>query len=438
MKRSCLARQGREALEQAVDGSLLVANDEVGVHRPITLLSLSLLVGCGGSDANDNNNLPAGDSALVDDTSVLADSADDVASDGSPPGDTATEDAETDAGKDVSVKDTSPPPPTTALLRPDKPMPCADPAVVSENGASKVFYVYCTSMSHVWKTSDWVSFTDERSSVTFTLAGLSDNGKEIGGWWAPGLVYSPALKKYVMWVSVPDAQGTKGADGWDTRSLAVFTAASPTGPWTYDALAIDAKPGEHFIDPFMFIDSDGARYAYWKQYGGGVTSSIMGARVDATWTNLVAGSTMEVMNGYGGPGTWEDNVRENPAVVRDAGGRYHMLFSGGHWFDNSYATAHALSTCGPLCPTTSAGGWRMVDSGDRGILQVVRSIGNPKFAEGGPGGAVFVDDTAKQIIYAAAAKSASGDKTRYLMRDDIQWAKNAPFVDEAGHEPLGY
>ncbi|MGZ3423329.1 MAG: hypothetical protein ACXVEE_36040, partial [Polyangiales bacterium] len=75
--------------------------------------------------------------------------------------------------------------------------------------------------------------------------------------------------------------------------------------------------------------------------------------------------------------------------------------------------------------------------GDRGILQVVRSIGNPKFANGGPGGAVFVDGAATRIVYAAAAKGA-GDKTRYLMLDDIQWAKNAPYVDTAGHEPHGY
>jgi hypothetical protein len=317
-------------------------------------------------------------------------------------------------------------------------MPCADPAVVSEKGAGKVFYVYCTSMSHVWKTSDWYSFSDVRSSVTFNLGGMSANGKEIGGWWAPGIVYSSALDKYVMYVSVPDAGGTKGADGWDTRSLAVLFAKDPEGPWNYDSLAIDAKVGEHFIDPFLFIDGDGLRFVYWKQYGGGVSSSIMGARVDATWTNLVAGTSMEVMNGYGGPGTWEDNVRENPAVFRDSGGKYHMLFSGGHWADDSYATGHALSSCGPLCPASSTGGWHMVDSGDRGILQVVRTAGNKKFGNGGAGGAVFVDGSAKQIIYAAAAKSASGDKTRYLMLDDVKWAKNAPYVDTAGHEPFGY
>jgi hypothetical protein len=393
------------------------------------LASLVLCIGCGGAAADGVSDV--NDAAPIEDTlaSEVVDSTP-VSEDVAP--------AEDSVAPMDAVPDTAKPPapPTTALLRPDKPMPCADPAVVSENDAGKMFYVFCTSMSHVWKTSDWITFADVRSSVSFALGGLSDNGKEIGSWWAPGLVYSAALKKYVMWVSVPDAQGTKGTDGWDTRSIAVLTASSPDGAWSYEGLAIDGAKGEHFIDPFMFIDKDGSRFAYWKQYGGGVSSSIMGARVDATWTKLVAGSSMEVMNGYGGPGTWEDNIRENPAVIRDADGRYHMLFSGGHWFNDTYATAHALSSCGPLCPPSTSGGWHMVDSDDRGILQVVRSTGNTNFTNGGPGGAVFVGDD--RIVYAAAAKSKSGDKTRYLMLDTVKWAKGAPFVDTAGHEPLGY
>ncbi len=406
---------------------------------------LTLLLGCGSSESND-----VGDGGASDDSALLDDVAraetiepSDALVDGAVKDTSTTDATRTDTGvddtaiKDVGV-DSGPPKPTTALLRPSDPMPCADPAVVSEGNLGKVFYVYCTSMSHVWKTTDWASFSDVRASVTFTLAGLSANGKELGSWWAPGVVYAPALKQYVMYVSVPDAQGTKGTDGWDTRSIAVLTAAAPDGPWTYQALALDGTPGEHYIDPFLFLDSDGTRYVYWKQYGGSLTSSIKGARVDGTWTNVVTASSMEVMNGYGGTGTWEDNVRENPAVFRDAGGRHHLIFSGGHWFNDTYATGHALSTCGALCPASSTGGWHMADSGDRGILQVVRTLGNPKFANGGAGGAVFVDDSAMQIVYAAAAKSASGDSARYLMLDDLQWAKNAPFVDTSGHEPRGY
>lgn len=347
-----------------------------------------------------------------------------------------------DAGVDVrTVADTgvAPPTPTSALLLDGRnPMPCADPTVFSARNNNAVYFVYCTSMAHVWRTSDWVSFSDERRVTDFDLTGMSANGREIGSWWAPGVIFVPELDRYVMWVSVPAASATRTMDGWNARAMAVLTATTPTGPWVFREMAQTAGVGEHYIDPYLFRDSDGGRYVYWKQYGGGLSSSIMGARVSADWRSIVAGTRVEIMNGYGGAGTWEDNVRENPAVVRDPGtNRYHMLFSGGHWDDGTYATGHALSTCGPLC-VTDPNGYRIVSSGDRGILQVVRAFGDADFAHGGPGGAEFQDGAARFIVYAAAARSARGDRTRFLMRDRVEWRNNAPFVDTAGHRPLGF
>ncbi|MBL8683995.1 MAG: family 43 glycosylhydrolase [Myxococcales bacterium] len=331
------------------------------------------------------------------------------------------------------------PAPTSALLLNGRdPMPCADPTLFSERNNNAVYFVYCTSMAHVWRTSDWVTFSDERRRTDFDLTGMSANGREIGSWWAPGVIFVPELDRYVMWVSVPAASATRTMDGWNARAMAVLTATTPTGPWVFREMAQTAAVGEHYIDPFLFRDSDGRRFVYWKQYGGGLSSSIMGAQVSADWRSIVAGTRVEIMNGYGGAGTWEDNVRENPAVYRDPGtNRYHMLFSGGHWDDGTYATGHALSTCGPLC-VAAPDGYRMVSSGDRGILQVVRAFGDADFAHGGPGGAEFQDGAARFIVYAAAARSARGDRTRFLMRDRIQWRNNAPFVDTAGHRPLGF
>ncbi len=342
----------------------------------------------------------------------------------------------------TTVRDSGVTPPTTPtsalLLDGADPMPCADPTVFSENDAEATFYVYCTGMSHVWRTSDWVHFSDQRSATRFDLTGLSANGQHIGAWWAPGIAWAPNLNRYVMWVSVPAAAATNGADGWSARAFAVLTSPTPTGVWNYVGMGQTAGAGQHFIDPFLFRDHDGRRYVFWKQYGGGVPSRIMGAQIDATWRSIVAGTRVEIMDGFGGAGTWEDNVRENPAVWYDAGAnRYHMLFSGGHWAEDNYATAHALSTCGPLC-VSGTGNWHMVNSGDRGILQTVRTFNHPSFAFGGPGGAEFQDRTARHIIYAAAARSGRGDHTRYLMRDRVAWQNGAPFVDTAGHNPLGY
>jgi hypothetical protein len=337
-------------------------------------------------------------------------------------------------------RDVPTPPPvspmTGLLLDGTRPMPCADPALFSAANAEGTYYAYCTGMSHVWTTSDWARFDDRRAATRFNLDGMPANGRALGSWWAPGIVYAPDLRRYVMWVSVPDARARHTADGWDTRSLAVLTSATPTGPWDYRNLGLAATAnGQHFIDPFLFRDRDGRRYVFFKRYGGGVSSSIMGAALDATWQHVVAGSQVEVMNGYGGAGTWEDNVRENPAVDYDpATGHHHMLFSGAHWADDSYATGHSLSTCGPLC-VRSGPGWHFVASGDRGIPQVVRANGVAAFRRGGPGGAVFQDDRARFIVYAAAARSAAGDSTRYLMRQAIRWRNDAPYVDTAGHRP---
>ena len=52
-------------------------------------------------------------------------------------------------------------------------------------------------------------------------------------------------------------------------------------------------------------------------------------------------------------------------------------------------------------------------------------------------GAVFQDDAAQELVYAAAAKSADGDSARYLMRDAIRWKNDAPYVDTAHHRPHG-
>lgn len=422
------------------------------------LLMLALSAGCASPPDGRLDAGPRADAGEGSDAGGALDGGEDGSTGADPDGGGAETDAgaaepdvgveASDAGvtgRDAGGRDAGPPPPPTdrwpgtdALLRPSRPMPCADPAVVSEEDAGRVYYVYCTGMGHIWSTSDWVTFRDVEPDTTFDLTGMSANGRRRGAWWAPGVIYSRALGRYVMWVSVPDAGATDGASGWTARSLAVLIAPSPTGPWRFRGLAIDAAANQMFIDPFLFIDAGGARYVYWKQYGGGVSSSIMGARVDAAWTGIVSGSRMEVMDGYGGPGSWEDNVRENPAVWRDGSGRHHMIFSGGHWRDDSYGTAHAISTCGPLCPRSTSGGWHMRDSGDRGIVQVVRAFANRDFSFGGPGGAVFMNDDARDIIYAAAAHSRSGDHTRYLMRDRVSWQNGAPFVDRAGHEPVGY
>lgn len=322
---------------------------------------------------------------------------------------------------------------TTGLLRSDgKALPCADPTVFSKQNLKATYYVYCTSMSHVFRTSDWTTFTDVRDDVSFNNTGLPENGKKIGSWWAPSIVYAPGANRYVMMVSVPDGQGEIVDGRWDTRSIAVFFSSSPTGPWTFQRIALDAAKGDLYIDPELFLSPrDGGHFVYWKQYGKSVNSRIAGSRLSSDWTTL-QGARAELLNGYGGAGSWEDNVRENPAMLYRAGtDTFQLLWSGGHWFDHTYATGHSISDS----PLTGFG-FRV--SGDRGVEQVVQARDlTVKFANGGPGGAVWQDDEGLYIVYAAAAQGRADD-TRYLLRERVTWQNGAPYVDNAKHHPSGF
>src|SRR6185503_19346077 len=185
------------------------------------------------------------------------------------------------------------------------------------------------------------------------------------------------------------------------RSLAVFSGPSPTGPWTFVRYGKRAAAnGEHHIDPGLVTGSGGAHWLYWKSYGGTAQSAINGARLGAEAISI-ADTPVKLFDGY------DMQSWENPKT-----GVWHMLYSGAAWADSSYATGHAFSTCGALCK--SADGWRIASARDRGVAQVMQAKGDATFADGGPGGAAWLGSTGNWIVFAAAARSKQGDKTRYL------------------------
>jgi hypothetical protein len=311
------------------------------------------------------------------------------------------------------------------------PLPCPDPAVFSEKNQGQVHYVYCTGLGRVWRTTDWNTFTDVRPSVSFNVGEMPAASQQLSKWWAPAVAYDAPRDRYILWVSVIDGQNFAK----ETRSLAVFVSDTPTGPWIYRRTEKDATAGgQMYIDPSFFRNSDGTYYLYWKQYGGGLLSSIMGAKLDAYGTNIVDGTEVEIIDGWGAAGAWEGNCRENPTVWQNAStGRWHMLFSGNAWFSGAYATGHAVSSCGPLC------GFTLKPTTDRGIPQVVQTKNLSAFSNGGPGGADWQGTAGTHIVYAAAHRSNQGDETRYLFRERVQWdSGNAPFVNQADHNPYGF
>ena len=307
-----------------------------------------------------------------------------------------------------------------------KPMDCADPAAVESSGT---WYVYCTSMGHLWTTADsFKTFKDEHASLAFATAPASNTEAHSfgghGAWWAPTVVADG--KEFVMWVSV-----TMNAFK-EARSLATFRAPHPQGPWTFTGFAKRAtEEGQMIIDPELFRNSDGRWFVYWKQYGPNLGSSIMGGAVNTGVDRIT--HEIVLLPGYSPNGGWEDNVRENPTVREDAQHHeWHLLYSGNHWATAGYATGHALSTTGPLGP------FRIDDSGDRGIPEVMATRGDArlaaKYAHGGPGGATWLVGAAG-VLYAAASQSNANDSRRYLHRETFTWKGSAPFVDTAHHAP---
>lgn len=312
------------------------------------------------------------------------------------------------------------------------PLACADPTIFSENGRENRWFVFCTGMRHVWTTTDWKSFQNERPSLVFDFGTMPAASKQTDAWWAPTVTYDGAEGRYVLWVSVIDGRSSRG----DTRSLAVFKASAPLGPWSYAGMGHSATAdGQMIIDPMIMPDANGHHYLYWKQYGGGLPSRLMGARLGPLLTRF-DGLPVELLNGFD-TSSWEGNCRENPAVWEDANDRkWHMLYSGAYWAGGGYATGHAVSECGPLC-TDPGRGWRIEASTNRGVPQVVQAKGDANFQFGGPGGAVWGGRRGEWIVYAAAARSAKGDHTRYLLKDNLRWERGAPFVDTAEHRPTG-
>ena len=271
--------------------------------------------GCGGGSFDDDGGLR---DASIDGSGVVDEGM--------------SGDASMDAGVDEPFPDAIE---SALLLNDGQPMPCADPTVVSVRNEGEDFYVFCTGMLRIWHTTDWETFEDVRPTTTFPLTGLGTQAQAINWWWAPSVIYDAGSGSYVMWVSIPSEASTGTAGGTNARSLGVFTADVPTGPWSYEGDAITGAAMQMYIDPFLFRD-------------------------------------------------------------------------------------------------------QMVDSGDRGILQVVRTADLTEFANGGAGGAEFLGARASYLLYAAAPPFESNPATRYLMLDPLSWANGAPFVDTDGHQPTGY
>jgi len=127
---------------------------------------------------------------------------------------------------------------------------------VNERGAYGFFQSLDAAGRPVW-TADLA----ERGGV------LSNPGR----CYRPGVTYNPALRRYLMVMTLPGPRSRDAAGRIDTRfagGLAVYDAPEPWGPWTTAYLAEhwDIGPGDTASFPVKWISADGR--TAWLVFSG--------------------------------------------------------------------------------------------------------------------------------------------------------------------------
>ena len=139
----------------------------------------------------------------------------------------------------------------------------------------------------------------------------------------------------------------------------------PTGPFASPAprpLVCQPELGGS-IDPHPFVDDDGTAYLTWKADGNAIggTSQLFAQRLGHDGLTLEGDAIPLLRN----DAAWETPLIENPALVR-LEGRYVLLYSGGWWESDGYATGYA--TCdSPLGPCTKVTTERPLHASDHEV-----------------------------------------------------------------------
>lgn len=142
--------------------------------------------------------------------------------------------------------------------------------------------------------------------------------------------HSPDQKIYLYYTKVTSA---------GDKTIGVASATSPTGTWTDHGRLITATGG---IDPYLFRDSDGSMWLYYKNDATGFKN---------IWVQRLSGPKTKY-SGYNAkllvdpqPGTWEDNgyVSAEGPCMRKYDGKYFLLYTGGPYGQYDYAIGYAYS-----------------------------------------------------------------------------------------------
>jgi beta-xylosidase len=168
---------------------------------------------------------------------------------------------------------------------------------------------------------------------------------EWGRTWAPGVLRRPG--GFVLYFAARDrASGRQCIGAATSRSATGPFASAGTGP-----LVCQPELGGS-IDPHPFVDADGGAYLLWKADGNAIggASVLFSQPLRPDGLGLTGEPAPLLVN----DADWESPLIENPALLR-LGARYVLLYSGGWWDSDGYATGYATcaSPAGPCTKVTT-------------------------------------------------------------------------------------
>jgi hypothetical protein len=240
------------------------------------------------------------------------DAAPDVAADG------PKVDAALDAKIDTTIDAASIPGTNNPVL----PGLFADPNIVAFD---ETFYLYPTTDGVAsWGATAFSAFSS-KNLVQWTNHGvILDAAKDLT--WAKGRAWAPAIARvgdtYYFYFSAE-------------VQLGVATSKSPTGPFK-DALGAPlvkaAQYAPQSIDPYVFIDDDGARYLLFGSGSGGLRMAKLGADM------ISFASTPSNISPSGASGTLEG------AGMFKRKGSYYLYWSEGDTRNATYRMAYASAS----------------------------------------------------------------------------------------------
>ena len=225
----------------------------------------------------------------------------------------------------------------------------ADPFVLRDE---ELYYAYGTGLhgSDGGRAFEVLSSPDLRAWTSHggVLEPVAGGGSD---YWAPEV--ARAGEGYFLYYSV--GNGDRG------HHLRVALAAGPLGP--FHDLGLNLTPGEVFaIDPHPFLAPDGQWYLYFARddLSGERPGTVLAVaplhgmtrlgpispvlRASHDWQRYEANRLV-----YDGQ-HYDWHTLEGPFVLHRQG-RYHLLYSGGAWINDSYGVGHAVADH-PLGPWT--------------------------------------------------------------------------------------